>query len=206
MCRYDGLQAYLLHLSGILQAVAEAGGAALWAAGGAGFEDAVRQCCGGLADPVRGVGDAWGSALGALAASGKSAAASQAVRAPTAVLLLVQSSFVMAVSNAGNGNGVGPRENVWAAFRAPRPPPAGTQLPKRLVMPHWQGRQDVSKEWLGCAKCVAASCRPCDPDGKVRGAAVGALAAFVEVPASFFGMNMQFIASCLSPCSRYLQA
>ncbi|KAK9838575.1 hypothetical protein WJX81_008486 [Elliptochloris bilobata] len=67
--------------AGVLQAVAEAGGAALWAAGGGGFEDAVRQCCSGLADPVHGAGDAWGAALGALAASGKSAAAAEAARA-----------------------------------------------------------------------------------------------------------------------------
>ena len=84
---YGGIHRHALCiLSGVLQAVAEAGGAALWAAGGAGFEDAVRLCCGGLADPARDVGDAWGSALGALAASGRTAAASEAVRTPPAVL------------------------------------------------------------------------------------------------------------------------
>jgi len=61
--------------------VAEAGGAALWAAAGGGFEEAVRQCCGALADPSRDVGDAWGEVLGALAAAGKSQAAAEAVRA-----------------------------------------------------------------------------------------------------------------------------
>lgn len=65
----------------VVRAVADAGGAALWAAAGAGFEEALRACVGALADPGRAVGDAWGEALGALASAGLSAAATEAVRA-----------------------------------------------------------------------------------------------------------------------------
>jgi len=71
----------------VVRAVADAGGAALWAAGGAGFEEALRACCGALADPARAVGDAWGEALGALASAGTSAAATEAVRARLQCLL-----------------------------------------------------------------------------------------------------------------------
>jgi hypothetical protein len=53
--------------AGVLQAVASAGGAGLWAGGGGAYEAAVQSCVAGLEDPNRAVRDAFAVALGRIA-------------------------------------------------------------------------------------------------------------------------------------------
>ena len=62
--------------------MAQAGGAALWAANGRPYEDAVALCIGFLDDPMRAAGDAAGAALGDFVAAAASDAAADAVRPP----------------------------------------------------------------------------------------------------------------------------
>lgn len=65
--------------SGVLRAVTAAGGAALWAANGRPYEEAVALCVSLLDDPSAAAGDAAGAALGDLAAAAGSPAAAEAV-------------------------------------------------------------------------------------------------------------------------------
>ena len=66
--------------SGVLRAIAQAGGAALWANSGKSYEEAVQLCLAHLEDASRATGDAFAGALGDLVSASKSAAAVQAVR------------------------------------------------------------------------------------------------------------------------------
>ena len=65
-----------------MQAIACAGGAALWVNAGAGYEELVRLCVAGLSHPSLAVSDAFAAALGATAAAAKTSAALAAVRLP----------------------------------------------------------------------------------------------------------------------------
>lgn len=65
---------------GVVRAVAQAGGAALWAANGRPYEDAAALCVGFLDDTMRAAGDAAGTALGDFVAAAASDAAAEAVR------------------------------------------------------------------------------------------------------------------------------
>ncbi|CAL8466413.1 g5949 [Coccomyxa elongata] len=70
-----------LALAGVVRAVAQAGGAALWAANGRPYEDAAALCVGFLDDPMRAAGDAAGAALGDFVAAAASDAAAEAIKA-----------------------------------------------------------------------------------------------------------------------------
>ena len=65
--------------AGILRAISQAGGAALWANGASGYEEVVRLCVGMLEDDNRGVADGFACALGDIAAASRSLAAQEAV-------------------------------------------------------------------------------------------------------------------------------
>ncbi len=71
--------AYVALCSGVLRAIAQAGGAALWANAAKGYEEAVQLCLAHLEDVSRATGDAFAGALGDLVSASKSAAALQAV-------------------------------------------------------------------------------------------------------------------------------
>ena len=66
--------------AGVLRAIAQAGGAALWANGGKPYEEALALCVAYLDDASRTGGDAARDALGAFVAAAKSPAATAAVR------------------------------------------------------------------------------------------------------------------------------
>jgi hypothetical protein len=66
--------------SGVLQAVAGAGGAALWASNGKPFEEALALCVLHLDDASRATGDAMACALGQFLTASTSDAAVEAVR------------------------------------------------------------------------------------------------------------------------------
>ena len=70
----------IVFCSGVLRAVAQAGGAALWANSAKSYEEAVQLCLAHLEDASRATGDAFAGALGDLVSASKSAAALQAVR------------------------------------------------------------------------------------------------------------------------------
>ena len=84
-CRYsrDGAAPDALRVAaaGVVRAVAQAGGAGLWANAGAGYEDAVRVCCTALGSSGRAVRDAFAAALGDMAAAAGSISAQEAVSA-----------------------------------------------------------------------------------------------------------------------------
>ena len=63
----------------MLRSLAQAGGAALWANGAKGYEEAVQLSLTHLEDASRATGDAFAGALGDLVAASKSDAALQAV-------------------------------------------------------------------------------------------------------------------------------
>lgn len=74
--------------AGVLRAIAQAGGAALWANGGKPYEEALALCVAYLDDASRAAGDAAGTALGAFVAAAKSPAATAAVRCSSTCCLL----------------------------------------------------------------------------------------------------------------------
>ena len=82
-CRYsrDGAAPDALRVAaaGVVRAVAQAGGAGLWANAGAGYEDTVRVCCTALGSSARAVRDAFAAALGDMAAAAISISAQEAV-------------------------------------------------------------------------------------------------------------------------------
>lgn len=69
----------------VIKAVAEAGGAGLWANAGSVFEDTARVCVAGLVDPSLTVREAFAAALGEVAAASKAPSAKEAVRAITSI-------------------------------------------------------------------------------------------------------------------------
>lgn len=69
----------------VIKAVAEAGGAGLWANAGSAFDDTARVCVLGLADPSLTVREAFAAALGEVAALGETAGASNVPSAKEAV-------------------------------------------------------------------------------------------------------------------------
>ena len=69
----------------VIKAVAEAGGAGLWANAGSVFDDTARVCVLGLADPSLTVREAFAAALGEVAALGETADASNVPSAKEAV-------------------------------------------------------------------------------------------------------------------------
>ena len=66
-------------LAGVLRAIAQAGGAVLWASAARSYEEAVQLCMLRLEDTSRASGDAFGRVLGDLVAASQSPAAVQAV-------------------------------------------------------------------------------------------------------------------------------
>ena len=68
-----------MRLAGVLRAIAQAGGAVLWANGARSYEEALQLCALRLDDASRASGDAFGRVLGDLVAASKSPAAVQAV-------------------------------------------------------------------------------------------------------------------------------
>ena len=70
--------------AGVFRAIAQAGGAVLWANGARNYEEAVQLCVLRLEDASRASGDAFGRVLGDLVAASKSPAAIQAVRTHSA--------------------------------------------------------------------------------------------------------------------------
>lgn len=64
----------------VIKAVAETGGAGLWANAGFNFEDTARVCIAGLVDPSLTVREAFAAALGEVAAASKAPSAKEAVR------------------------------------------------------------------------------------------------------------------------------
>ena len=75
--------------AGVFRAIAQAGGAALWANGARSYEEAVQLCVLRLEDASRASGDAFGRVLGDLVAASKSPAAIQAVRTHSAAVQTV---------------------------------------------------------------------------------------------------------------------
>ena len=63
----------------VIKAIAEAGGAGLWANAASAFDDAVRVCVLGLVDPSLTVREAFAAALGEIAAAGNAQSAKDAV-------------------------------------------------------------------------------------------------------------------------------
>lgn len=63
----------------VIKAVAETGGAGLWANAGSAFEDTVRTCVLGLLDPSLTAREAFAAALGEIAASSSAQSAKDAV-------------------------------------------------------------------------------------------------------------------------------
>ena len=96
LCRYsrDGAAPDALRVAaaGVVRAVAQAGGAGLWANAGAGYEDAVRVCCAALGSSARAVREAFAAALGDMAAAAASSSAQEAVsaRGRCAALIVMQ--------------------------------------------------------------------------------------------------------------------
>ncbi len=96
-CRYsrDGAAPDALRVAaaGVVRAVAQAGGAGLWANAGAGYEDAVRVCCTALGSSARAVRDAFAAALGDMAAAAVSTSAQEAVSAHGLCAALIHNAF-----------------------------------------------------------------------------------------------------------------
>ncbi len=76
---YENVTQPLPCCAGVLRAVAQAGGAGLWASNGRPYEEAVALCVTFLDDPSCAAGDAAGAALGAFVAAAASFAAADAV-------------------------------------------------------------------------------------------------------------------------------
>ena len=84
----------------VIKAVAEAGGAGLWANAGAAFDDTARVCVMGLADPSLTVREAFAAALGEVAALGETAGASNVSSAKEAVRHLTLTCLQASMSKA----------------------------------------------------------------------------------------------------------
>lgn len=89
----------------VIKAVAEAGGAGLWANAGSAFDDTARLCVSGLVDPSLTVREAFAAALGEVAAASKALSAKEAVR------MLMSLLPAVSVSIASQGMNVTP--SAW---------------------------------------------------------------------------------------------
>ena len=70
----------------VIKAVAEAGGAGLWANAGSAFDDTARVCVLGIADPSLTVREAFAAALGEVAAASNAPSVKEAVRTLTPIV------------------------------------------------------------------------------------------------------------------------
>lgn len=70
----------------VIKAVAEAGGAGLWANAGSAFDDTARVCVLSLADPSLTVREAFAAALGEVAAASNAPSVKEAVRTLTPIV------------------------------------------------------------------------------------------------------------------------